>query len=82
MIGDALHVGFADERLVAAAAFGAAGRAGDVLGQVFEMLAREVDDVPDRVDELRIVVILVDPLAVGDLVERCNSASSFRRTRS
>ena len=69
MVGDALHVGFAHERLVAAAAFGAARRAGDVVGQVFEVLARHVDDAPDRADELRVVVIFVDPFAMGNIVD-------------
>ena len=61
-------VGAAHERLVAAAAFGAAGRTSDVFGQVFEVLAREFDHLGDRFDELGIVVVLIDPLAFGDFV--------------
>ena len=48
MIGDALHVGPAHEGLVPAATFRAAGRAGDVLRHLFEVLARELDDARDR----------------------------------
>ena len=57
-----------DERLVAAATLGAAGRARDVLRQIFEMLARELDHLTDGCDELRVVVVLVRPLAVRDFV--------------
>ena len=64
-----VHVGAADERLVAAAAFGAAGRACDILGNLFEVFAREVDDLRDRFHHFGIVVVFIDPLAFGDLVD-------------
>ena len=68
MIGDALHVGVAHERLVAAATLRAARRARDVLGHVLEMLARKLDHLTDRFHELGIVVVFVHPLAMNDLV--------------
>jgi len=68
VIRDALHVGLAHERLVTAAAFRAAGRTRDVLRQILEVFAREVDDLADRLHEFRIVVVLIDPLALGNFV--------------
>lgn len=68
MVGDALHVGFADERLIAAATLRASGRAGNVIGHVAEVFARELDDSADRFDKDWIVVVFVDPFAMRDFV--------------
>src|SRR5581483_1519446 len=68
VVGDALYVGTADERLVTAAAFGTARRTRDVLRHILEVFARHVDDAADYGDERRVVVVFIDPLAMRDLV--------------
>ena len=76
MIGDALNVGFADEGFIPAATFCAARRTGDVIGQLFEVIPRELDNATDRAHERGVVVVLVDPLPARDFV-RIVIASRF-----
>ena len=77
MSGNAFDVGLAHEGLVTAATLRAARRARDVLGQILKVPAGELDHFADRRNKLRIVVVLINPFAMGDLIRIVKACDFF-----